>query len=216
MRASASDHRDLEREFRIISLANEIYLLDPESGLIGKIDLLGLNYLTGELIIGDFKIIEQWHFQTAIKRKRLRAHLKKTPFYAPLPEDELQLIVYIYLFEKMFGLRIRFGLLVYVNRNKPEERKPALVEYDEKLLEKFLAKLDLQRQLLKKKKLIEPYLPVESYIHARCSYRLKCPRGQEAMRTKVKKKSIPLWKIYQLRRQKQQVPPLEPEQKRLF
>ena len=214
------DHYRLEREFRLVSLAKEIVIFDPDNGIYGKCDELDRNYITGELFVVDFKTSEQWYFQSKIKREGLPKHLKETNFYVPVPDDELQIMLYIRMWRQLIRypeIPIKFGLVVYENKNNPNQRKACLVEYDENLMAKFFTRLKELNDCLDKGGNIPPYIPKEANVHGFCPYRLKCPRGQEAIQPKIKKRNIPLWKIYELkRRAKHQIPASPPPQLKLF
>lgn len=106
-------------------------------------------------------------------------------------------------------LPLRYGLVIYANLGVPGQFKTALVEYDPRIVERFLAKLAEARQALKRGRPqdptnnppIQPYLAKESHICGQyCPMRHICPRGQEAMAWQGPRKDIPLWKIFELRR----------------
>ncbi len=207
MEKGTNDHWRLEREFRFVALAREIVIFDPDSGIYGKCDILARNFITGELFVADFKGTEEWLFKTRLKREGIRSHLKNTNFYPAFPDDEFQVMLYIRMWRQLIRypeIPIRFGLVIYENKNNPNERKPCLVEYDEKLMEKFLNHLKELNAYLDNGENITPYISKEAYVHNICPYRLKCPRGQEALLPKLKKKNIPLWKIYDLKRRAKQ------------
>jgi hypothetical protein len=216
MEKGTNDHYRLEREFRLFSLAKEITIFDPDNGIYGKCDELDRNYITGELFVVDFKTIDEWFFRTRLKREGIRNHLKNTAFYPSLPDDELQIMIYIRMWRQLIRypeIPIRFGLIIYENKNNPNERKSSLVDYDEALIVKFFTRLKELNDCLDKGENIPPYIPKEAYVHNICPYRLKCPRGQEALLTKIKKKNIPLWKIYELKRRAKQEMPETPKTK---
>jgi len=208
------DHYRLEREFNVVALAKEISIFDPENFVYGKCDLLARNFITGELFVVDFKTIDNWSFHSRLKRKGLIEHLRKTPFYPALPDDEIQIMLYIRMWRKLIRhpeIPIRFGMVIYENKNNPNERKSALVEYDEALMKKFFAKLAELNQALDNGKNIEPYIPPDDYVHSICPFRLKCPLGQQAMKKKLKRRNIPFWKILELKRRARQAVPPAPE-----
>lgn len=219
MEVGTSAHYRLEREFGLISLASEIRIFDQKNFIYGKCDIMARNYITGELFPVDFKNTENWFFGSRIKREGLRPHLKKTTFYQALPDDEFQVMLYIRMWRKLVQypeiprIPIRFGLVIYENRNDPNLRKSCLVEYDENLMAKFFEHLRELNSCLDKGKNIPPYIPKEGFVHIICPYRLKCPRGQEAVKEKIKKKNLPLWKIYELKKRAKQEMPKEPELK---
>lgn len=207
MERGRGDHLRLEEEFQMFSLGREIKIFDPENNIKGKCDILARNYITGELFVVDFKTIDDWLFKSRLKRENLRAHLKNTDFYPAMPDDEFQIMLYIRMWRQLLNpleIPIRFGLVIYENRNDPNQRKSCLVEYDEKLMEKFFAHLLELNEDLDKNENIPPYIPKDAYVHTICPYRLKCPRGQEALAPKLKKRNIPLWKIYELKRRAKQ------------
>jgi hypothetical protein len=69
---------------------------------------------------------------------------------------------------------------------------------------RFFKHFQKMNELLDQHKLIDPYIPKESRVHLFCPYRNICERGQDALiLNKNKRKNIPLWMIYQIRRKKQ-------------
>lgn len=216
------DHYRLQREYGAFFIAWRNRIYDLELGIYGESDGLARNYETGEIFVPEFKTIEEWFFKTAIKRDRIPTHLKQTNFCVALPDDAFQTMIYIRIWRKLFRhpeVPIRFGLVIYENRNKPIEHKACLIEYDENLMIKFSDHLRQLNECLDRKENIPAYIPKEAYVHLICPYRLKCPRGQEAMHDKLKKKNIPLWKIYDLKRrakQEMEIPKLPPPQLNLF
>jgi len=213
MEKGTHDHYRLEREFGLVALSKEIRIFDPDNFIYGKCDILARNFITGELFVVDFKTIEEWVFRSRLKREGLPSHLKKTNFYPPFPDDETQIMLYIRMWRMLIRdpeIFIRFGLLIYENKNNPNERKAALVEYDEKVIEKFFVKLQELQNCLSVGENIPPYIPPEAYVHTICPFRKKCPIGQLALGKKMKKRNIPLWKIFELKRRAKQTMPQLP------
>lgn len=220
MEKGINDHFRLEREFRLLAFAKEAHIFDLEFGIYGRCDELSRNYITGELFITEFKTIEEWFFKSRLKREGIRPHLKNTSFYPAIPDDEVQVMLYIRMLRQLIRypeIPIRFGLIIYENKNNPNERKNCLVEYDEALMAKFLSHLKELNAYLDGGGNISPYIPKEAYVHNICPYRLKCERGQEALLPKLKKRNLPLWKIYDLKRRAKQPMPatLPPPQLKL-
>ena len=221
MEKGTNDHFRLQREFRLAFVTRNNKIYDPEFGVYGESDGLARNYKTGELFVPEFKTVDEWSFRSRIKREGLPKHLINTKYYVAVPDDAFQTMLYMRIWRQLINSPknpIRFGLVIYENKNNPNQRKSCLVEYDETLVAKFGAHLKELNQCLDSGQNIEPYIPKEAYVHHICPFRLKCSRGQEAELIKTKqKKNIPLWKIYQLkRRAKQEMPTVSLPQLKLF
>lgn len=210
MEQGTYSHYRLEREFGFISLCKEMYLFDPELHIKGRCDILARNWQTGELFIIDFKTIDNYFFGE-IKREGLPDHLKCGNFYVGLSDDMLQVMLYTRMLRQLVRvpeIPIRYGAVIYENKNNPNLRKTALVEYDENLIDKFKEKIQTLEKALDSGKNIDPYLDKTMFVHTICSYNEQCIRGLEALKVQSKKrKNLPLWKIYEIKRQKKAAPP---------
>lgn len=200
MQAGRYAHYRLGKEFAPLALGKEILIFDHDYHIRGYTDLIACNYITGELFIVDFKFRTDWRFQQ-IKRKGIPDHLKDTPFYPPDSDDEIQVMLYIRM-TRRYGLDIKYGVVIYEKMGDPCERKVSLIEYNQKLIEKYLEKIKEMEELLHQGKLIEPYIPVEASVHHICPFRQICPTGRLALARTEKKKDIPLWILLKIRKEK--------------
>lgn len=220
MEKGTNDHFRLQREFRLVFVTRNNKIYDSEYGIYGESDGLARNYITGELFVPEFKTVEEWIFKSRVKREGLPKHLVNTSFYVAVPDDAFQTMLYVRIWRQLIRhpeIPIRFGLVIYENKNNPNERKACLVEYDERLIEKFGQKFQELNRCLDNGENIVAYIPKEAFVHSFCPFRLQCPRGQEAILPKIKKRNISLWVIYQLKkRAKQELPKIEPAQSSLL
>lgn len=263
-------HQRLQGEFRRYALGSELLVFDFENRINGYIDHMLRNYETGELAVVDYKHRGEFAFRK-ILRKGLAAHLRATKFYPPLPDDTVQVMLYIWMFRRLvhdithspentdsiaallrelygitrrralqdaekifdritFGWRVRKGYVLCENQSDHDQRKGALVEYDQAVVDRILSVLKLAERYVDDGTLVDysgdqPRMkpveipedlachlaPEDAYIHSICPYRKQCAIGMLAEQHRGPRRDYPVHVLLKIKRAKQAAPKLMPE-----
>jgi hypothetical protein len=177
--------------------------LDSE-GVYGVMDWVFNNPILHKEEVIDWKFVASFKFKQ-INRDGLHELLRNTKnIYNPEPEYRRQLLLYMYDREKR-GKEVACGVVVYVNRDNPEQMKPALIIWDAVAkydAEQFLkeiqeAKLAVKEGQIPKENVISPYI-----CRSMCPHVQHCEPGQAFAQRNIrrKRKVMPEW-VYKKQRE---------------